>query len=180
MKNQKLLLLLPLALLHLVSNAQGGAVLKDSQVNESTLVDALTPEPKFRTRSLTIAPNGSVPQTPVKQAAASMLITFESNSADLKPQSKKLLDELGKAMQSNKLSNFKFAIEGHADPRGAAQANLELSEKRARSVVSYLSETHNIDPARLTPIGKGQSEPINLNQPDAPENRRVTVKTLVE
>jgi len=32
----------------------------------------------------------------------------------------------------------------------------------------------------LRPIGKGQTELFNPNQIDAPENRRVTVKTVVE
>ncbi|MDB5946245.1 MAG: OmpA/MotB domain protein, partial [Ramlibacter sp.] len=72
------------------------------------------------------------------------------------------------------------AIEGHADPRGGEQANLELSQRRAESVVSYLAGNHHIDPSRLRPVGKGQTELFNLTQLDAPENRRVTVKTLVE
>jgi hypothetical protein len=46
--------------------------------------------------------------------------------------------------------------------------------------VSYLTENHGIDAARLRPVGKGQSELFNRSQIDAPENRRVTVKTLVE
>lgn len=168
----------PFALAHLASCAQGDVILKDKDVNESTLIEALTPKPAFRTRSIQVSPS-SDQASAVKQAAASMLITFETNSAELQPQSKKLLDTLGKAMTSNKLSNFSFAIEGHADPRGSEQLNQELSQRRAEAVVAYLEETHHIDASRLRPIGKGQSEPLNLTRPNAPENRRVTVKTLV-
>jgi OmpA-OmpF porin, OOP family len=174
-----LAVLAPLAVAHLASYAQRDVVLRDKDVNEATLIEALTPERNFRTRSIRVSP--SADQTsPVKKASASMLITFETSSAELKPQAKKMLDSLGKAMTSDKLSNFRFAIEGHADPRGGEEFNRELSQKRAEAVVSYLTENHHIDASRLRPVGKGQSELVNLNQLDAPENRRVTVKTLLE
>jgi outer membrane protein OmpA-like peptidoglycan-associated protein len=169
-----------LALAPVASQAQGDVVLKDKDATEAALIDALTPQRPFRTRSIRISPDNDSAASPVKRAAASMLITFETNSAELKPQSKKLLDNLGRAMQSDKLLNFKFAIEGHADPRGGEQVNLELSQKRAEMVVAYLADVHRIDPSRLRAVGKGQSEPLNLSQPDAAENRRVTVKTIVE
>ena len=170
-----------LTLVHASSYAQSEVLLKDRDVSEAALIDALTPQPQFRTRSIRISPDNDGTGTAVKRAAAaSMLITFETGSAELKPQSKKMLDTLGRAMQSDKLLNFKFAIEGHADPRGGDQVNLELSQKRAEKVVAYLADTHRIDPSRLRAVGKGHSEPLNLSQPDAAENRRVTVKTVVE
>ena len=169
----------PLALAHLASHAQG-VILRDQDVSESKLIEALTPERSVRTRSIRVSPSTDQASPVKKAAAASMLITFETNSAELKPEARKMLDSLGKAMTSDKLSNFRFAIEGHADPRGGEQFNLELSQRRAESVVSYLTENHHIDASRLQPIGKGQSELFNRSQIDAPENRRVTVKTLVQ
>ena len=169
----------PFALAQVTSHAQGGVVLRDRDVNESVLIEALTPERQFRTRSIRITPDGGSP-APAKRPSASMLITFETSSADLKPEARKMLDTLGRAMTSDKLSTFKFAIEGHADPRGGEAFNLELSQRRAEAVVSYLTENHHIDPSRLRPVGKGQSELFNARQLDAPENRRVTVRTVVE
>jgi OmpA-OmpF porin, OOP family len=52
-----------------------------------------------------------------------------------------------------------------------------LSESRAQSVVAYLVSSFGILPERLVPIGKGSSEPLNAERPDAPENRRVTIVT---
>lgn len=179
MRLLSLVLCAPLALSHITSHAQGDPVLRDKEVNEATLIEALTPERTFRTRSIRISPD-SAPAAPAKKPSASMLITFETASAVLKPQSRKMLDSLGRAMTSDKLSTYKFAIEGHADPRGTEAANLELSQRRAEAVVSYLTENHRIDASRLRPVGKGQSELFNLTQVDAPENRRVTVKTLLE
>ena len=181
MKYPRLFLAALLTGVHAISYGQAGVLLKDKDVSESALIEALTPERQFRTRSIRISPDNDGANAAVKKAAAaSMLITFETNSAELKPQSKKLLDTLGRAMQSDKLLNFKFAIEGHADPRGGEQVNRELSQKRAETVVAYLAESHRIDPSRLRAVGKGQSEPLNPAQPHAAENRRVTVKTIVE
>jgi len=153
-----------------------GLVLKDGQVNETALLEALVPPtpggPK-RTKSIFATPVNRKPM-------AHMLMTFETNSADLTPESRKMLDVLGRVMQAERLTNQKFAIEGHADPRGGEQLNLELSRKRADAVVAYLSQNHGIDPSRLEPVGKGQSELLNPDQPFAAENRRVTVKTKVQ
>ena len=74
-------------------------------------------------------------------------------------------------------ASLSFAVEGHADPRGDADTNLDLSRSRAESVVSYLVNEHGIDRQRLLPVGKGAAEPLNKARPDAPENRRVTFVT---
>lgn len=164
-----------LAVASLGAYAQAGKILKGDEVNEANLIDALVPAPK--TRSLRVSADKAAP---AKAASASMLITFETNSAELTPQSRQILDKLGRALQSDKLAEFKFAIEGHADPRGGEQFNLQLSQARAEKVVSYLADNMQIDRARLKPVGKGQSELMNTSNPDAPENRRVTVKTLLD
>ena len=43
-------------------------------------------------------------------------------------------------------------------------------------MVEYLVSKHGIESARLRPIGKGDSEPVNTRNPAAAENRRVTVR----
>ena len=42
----------------------------------------------------------------------------------------------------------------------------------------YLVQAHNISAARLRAVGKGDRELLNPNNPVAPENRRVTIKTI--
>jgi outer membrane protein OmpA-like peptidoglycan-associated protein len=160
--------------------AQAEKVLEGKDINESALVNALTPEPQMRTRSLKVTREGGAAAIPVKSPSASLLITFETNSAQLTPKAKESLDVVGRALKSDKLSEFRFSIEGHADPRGGEATNLRLSQSRAESVAAYLADTQKIDRARLKPVGKGQSELMNTSNPIAPENRRVTIKTLVE
>lgn len=169
--------------------AQSGPVFKSGKLDERALVEALAPpEPEIRTRSIRVAPGAQSPYAqprPAAQAAsssgsASLLITFETNSAELTQRSKSMLDVMARALTSDRLAEFGFSVEGHADPRGSSDLNARLSQARADSVVEYLVSQHNIDRARLKPIGKGDSEPVNSTNPAAPENRRVTFRTQVE
>lgn len=160
-------------------------VFKNENVNEAALVEALRPGPVSdmgMTRSFKVVPLGSAtpPAIPSQPPQASMLITFETNSADLTPKARDMLDVLGRALRSDQLSSFHFSIEGHADPRGTSELNRQLSQLRADSVVRYLTVQQGIDINRLSGVGKGDAEQLNPSDPTAPENRRVTVKTLVQ
>jgi outer membrane protein OmpA-like peptidoglycan-associated protein len=165
---------------------QEGPVLKEGQADVGTLVDALAPPEQkapARTRSIRIVRDdvGSAPVSPkpaTQPAKVSLLITFDTNSANLTPGAKQSLDVVGQALASEKLAAARFAIEGHADPRGVAAANLKLSQLRAESVRNYLADSAHIDRARLEAVGKGDSELMNKANPGAPENRRVTIVNL--
>ena len=163
-----------LALVPAAYAQQAGKVIDQKDVNEDALVNMLTPAPT--TRSIKVTRDGQPVQTP--PPSASLLITFETNSAKLTPAAQKSLEVVARALKNEKLNDFKFAVEGHADPRGNADANLKLSQQRAESVAAYLAGQQKIDTARLKPVGKGQAELMNVSNPAAPENRRVTIKTL--
>ena len=164
--------------------SQQAPVMKEGQVSEDALIDALTPPPApLLTRSIRIIRDeeGGGPAKPVarpRPASASLLITFETNSAALTKAARQALDVVGKALTSDKLGSFRFGIEGYADPRGQSDVNLKLSQARAESVRDYLVSAHGIDRARLEPVGKGDRELMNKANPSAPENRRVTIVNL--
>ncbi len=182
MKRQLVLIACMLAVA-LPAAAQTPPVLTEGQVTEQTLVDALTPSKAVRTRSLKVMRDddtGGSAVTPAKPASASLLITFETNSASLTSAARRSLDVVREALTSEKLSPFRFAIEGHADPRGMPETNLKLSQARAESVRDYLVSTGKIDAARLEPVGKGDRELMNKANPIAPENRRVTIVNLAK
>ena len=175
MKTQLALAVLVLASFGLPAAAQTDhKVFTSRNINESAVVDALTPPPKTRS----FQREGI--SAPAKPPSASVLITFETNSATLKPEAKHSLDVVGHALSTDKLARFKFSIEGHADPRGTADLNQRLSEERAGAVRQYLVQNQNIEASRLQSVGKGDKEPLNLNDPAAPENRRVTIVTLTQ
>jgi len=77
---------------------------------------------------------------------------------------------------SDKIRNKKVNIKvvGHADPTGPEKYNEQLSKRRADKVAWFL-KLLGIDPARVTPIGKGSSEPAgdNTTAKGRAENRRV-------
>lgn len=161
-------------------------VLKGSQVTESALIDALAIEPPEgpdgKTRGFRpVTKPGDKPSAPKPNPSpgrASLLITFQTNSADLTSETMATLDVLARALQSDTLAGFTFKVEGHADPRGDAARNLLLSQQRAESVANYLVTKHSILTERLNAVGKGSAEPLNKERPDAPENRRVTIVTV--
>ena len=109
-----------------------------------------------------------------------LLITFETGSSKLTPQSRGTLDKVGQALKTDSLAQFDFIVEGHADPRGGDRLNQALSLARADRVRVYLMQEHQIDQHRLGSMGKGSSELLNTDDVTAPENRRVTIVTSLK
>ncbi|NLI80256.1 MAG: OmpA family protein [Deltaproteobacteria bacterium] len=96
-------------------------------------------------------------------------IQFDTNSAEIKPSSKKLLDNFA-MMLTTTFAGRKFIIEGHTDNVGRYEPNLKLSRNRANSVRDYLVRRHGIDPDRLEAEGYAYKKPIDTNL--TPEGRR--------
>lgn len=165
-------------------------VLREGQVTERALVDALTPpqaasapEEGVRTRSFrpAVRPAATAGATAAAGAAAtqagraSILVTFVTDRADLTAPARSALDVLAAAMKSERLAGVRFTIEGHADPRGSEEHNLRLSQARAESVRGYLIARHGLAADRVDAVGKGSSNLMNKVDIAAPENRRVTI-----
>lgn len=68
----------------------------------------------------------------------------------------------------------KLAIEGHTDDRGDSEHNIDLSGRRANSVMRWLVE-HGVSSSRLTAAGYGPDRPIADNKTlyGRAKNRRV-------
>lgn len=109
--------------------------------------------------------------------AIDMNIQFEFNSAKVTAEGGDALQQLAIAMKSDRLAATRFMIEGHTDAKGTVKYNLELSTRRAKSVVGYLA-TQGIEVKRLDSIGKGFNELLNEDDPMAAENRRVRIVAL--
>jgi outer membrane protein len=99
-------------------------------------------------------------------------VVFDSDSAELRPES---IDELERLVKF--MGDVPFAtalIEGHTDSVGAAEYNQRLSDRRAKAVFDYLT-SRGVDPARLKSVGKGESDPVadNKTAEGRQQNRRV-------
>ncbi|RZI40808.1 OmpA family protein [Herbaspirillum sp. HC18] len=99
-------------------------------------------------------------------------ILFDTGKAVLKPESEPLLTEIVTLMNRDK--SLRLSIEGHTDNVGDKKSNLDLSTRRAESVVKYLS-AKGIDARRLKANGKGDTVPVadNRSEDGRARNRRV-------
>jgi outer membrane protein OmpA-like peptidoglycan-associated protein len=104
-------------------------------------------------------------------------IFFEFNKFDLKDESKVELRKVISFLNKNPKLNVE--IGGHTDNVGGKAYNLQLSEKRAKSVMDYLT-TNGISVSRLSFKGYGDSIPVADNTTDAgrAQNRRTEFKIL--
>lgn len=100
-------------------------------------------------------------------------IYFDTGKADIKPESKVQLDEMGKLLHQNK--TLKVFIVGHTDNQGSLDLNLALSQKRADAVVAALVRDYKVDSARVAARGVANFSPVASNRGDAgrAKNRRV-------
>ncbi len=106
---------------------------------------------------------------------------YDSGSAQLRPQTERILDEIASFLKKN--DNL-IRVEGNTDDVPIATAaypsNWELSTARAVSVVRYLQEHNAISPMRLSAAGYGEFHPRTKNHDDnsRQQNRRVDIVLL--
>ncbi len=100
-------------------------------------------------------------------------VYFDTNKADLKPESEPALAEIVKMLEADE--GLKLYVVGHTDNTGQFTHNVKLSQARAASVVNALVGKHGIAAARLTPFGCGPTAPVASNNTEAgkAKNRRV-------
>lgn len=88
-------------------------------------------------------------------------VYYEFDKADLTDNSREALDRLVKVLKEN--PNITIELSAHCDYRGRAEYNENLSQRRAESVVRYLTE-HGIEAERLTAKGYGESQPKTVSK----------------
>jgi outer membrane protein OmpA-like peptidoglycan-associated protein len=123
----------------------------------------------------------NIPLQPIETNASVVLknIFFDVNKYDLKPESEAELDKLVQLLNEN--PTLKIQISGHTDSVGKDADNLKLSDNRAKAVVNYLIDK-NINPARLSAKGYGETQPVAPNRTDEGRamNRRTEMKVISE
>ncbi|MCS7027130.1 MAG: OmpA family protein [Bacteroidia bacterium] len=105
-------------------------------------------------------------------------IFYDYNKATLRPQSKAELDRV--AAMLNECPKMRVQINAHTDSDGTEEYNLDLSQRRAQSVVDYLVKVKGIDPKRLSAKGFGESQPVDTNETDEGKqnNRRTELEII--
>ncbi|MDR2991365.1 MAG: OmpA family protein [Burkholderiaceae bacterium] len=101
-------------------------------------------------------------------------ISFATNSAEIRPQLRPVLDQFAAGLGSQR--GLEIMVIGHTDSTGTDAINDPLSLARANSVRAYLSG-RGVNPALIRTEGRGSHQPIASN--DTAEgrarNRRVEI-----
>jgi outer membrane protein OmpA-like peptidoglycan-associated protein len=102
-------------------------------------------------------------------------VLFATNSAELQPQALALLAEIQRTMIAPN-PGARITVEGHTDDVGSDTDNQALSERRARSVVSWLT-SHGVDASRVEATGHGEAHPKipNTSDRNRAQNRRIEI-----
>ena len=100
-------------------------------------------------------------------------IYFEATKPVLKSESLPLLDQLAATLVADKKIAL-VEIQGHTDSRGNDEWNLQISEKRAKAIESYLV-SKGVDAKRLRAKGYGETKPLDkhANAKAWAKNRRI-------
>ncbi len=99
---------------------------------------------------------------------------FDFDKATLKPENRELLSKIVGILLTSR--NYGIYVYGHTDNIGSQGYNLDLSERRAQTVLDYLTQ-NGLDPEIITSKGFGKSQPIvSGNTATArAKNRRVEI-----
>lgn len=105
-------------------------------------------------------------------------VLFPLNRATLTKDAQAQLDEAVGTISNNK--NFILEVQGFTDQTGSQQSNLVLSQKRADSVVRYLTVNHNLPLRKIHVLGLGEDNAAadNSTREGRKQNRRVEIKVF--
>jgi len=101
-------------------------------------------------------------------------ILFRVDSATLSAQSMASLDDFAQVMRE--FPKTAILIQGYTDSTGSEQYNMQLSERRAKSVRNHLA-LREVDETRMAAIGYGEGYPVadNTTPEGRAQNRRVSI-----
>jgi outer membrane protein OmpA-like peptidoglycan-associated protein len=101
-------------------------------------------------------------------------ILFNVNKSDIQPTAQDNLTKLATIL--NKYPDTQILVEGHTDSDGRPDYNMDLSLRRANSVVNFLT-TQQVDPTRFHTQGYGETQPVadNTTVEGKAQNRRVEI-----
>jgi len=102
-------------------------------------------------------------------------LRFNSGASAIRSENFPLLNKAQQAIRE--FPDWRLEIQGHTDSQGEEQENLELSQKRAEAVRTYLIQNMNLAEEVISAQGFGESLPVasNENAAGRAANRRIEI-----
>lgn len=115
----------------------------------------------------------------VEQTVALQNVNFEFGSDQLTAGAKGILDTIAGSLLAQ--TAVKVLVTGHTDALGPQSYNLQLSQRRAKTVMQYLVDK-GVEATRLSAEGEGEFSPIASNDAEEgrAQNRRVEFKITAQ
>ncbi|HET7608218.1 MAG TPA: peptidoglycan-associated lipoprotein Pal [Gammaproteobacteria bacterium] len=107
-----------------------------------------------------------------RELVRTLVIYFDYDQADIKPEFNELLAAHGRQLVAN--PNMNLRLEGHTDERGSREYNIGLGERRAQAVRRVLT-LQGVSAAQLTTVSYGEERPAQTGSDEESWrlNRRV-------
>ncbi|WP_091712314.1 OmpA family protein [Methylobacterium phyllostachyos] len=157
-------------------------VLDYAQADEGEVYEALTAPPVVAVdRRYTLDQIRYSPDLRARLRSVDInTITFDTGSFTVTPDQAAKLSVIAAAMNRAIQANPRevFLIEGFTDAVGSAIDNLSLSDRRAQSVATVLTQQFQVPPENLTTQGYGEQYLKVNTQGPSRENRRVVVQRI--
>ena len=103
-----------------------------------------------------VAPPVVAPQRRRVSFSADSLFTFDRST--IRPEGKTALDTFANELKGTEFSVI--SVDGHTDRLGSQIYNQKLSAQRAEAVKAYLVSAGGIDSAKISAVGKSESQPV--------------------
>ena len=137
------------------------------------------PQPKAEPAETPLEPVPAAEPTPERMKyCVSLGIEFDINKDDIRREYDEEVAKVGNFMR--KYPTTTAVIEGYADEVGSDDYNLQLSQRRAESVVKALQANFGIDPARLSAKGYGKTRPIANNATDEGRQKNRRIEAIID
>ena len=105
-------------------------------------------------------------------------VSFASDTFALEPESRHILNELGNALHSDALGDYRFAAVAHVEPLGDPSREKKATVLMATAVADYLVDLRGIDPQQLAWSACGATQPRADGASGKAADRRVVIVNL--
>ncbi|WP_186474057.1 OmpA family protein [Psychrobacter sp. KCTC 72983] len=106
-------------------------------------------------------------------------VLFDFDSTNITSETASELGLMADFIKTRRTTN-NIVLEGHTDSKGSDVYNNKLSKARADTAKNILVNKYGVDSMKLTPMGYGESLPVDTNNTDqGRQNNRRVVATVV-